>query len=183
MTSGASLRRVRRHPQQPQEVIAPADDVTFIAGAKALADARTWLADQPHSRFPVIGDDFDDVTGFVRPRHPAGRRPPGAPWLTSSGMSCTSGTNRVLPTVVGDAREGAHLAIVIDEFRGPTAWSLRGPGGGSSARSPTVRPRGGHAQSQGQLAPRVPGGVTLEELASKTGVELPDGTTKPQPAT
>jgi len=164
-----------------KEVMRPRADVTFIAGAMTLADARTWLADQPYSRFPVIGDDFDDVTGFVHVRDilqagdPTGRTVADV----QRDVLHLPGTNRVLPTVSAMREEGAHLAIVIDEFGGTdglvTLEDLVEELIGEITDEFDLE--GGHAaQSPEDGWPRVvPGGVTLEELAEQTGVELPDG--------
>ena len=52
------------------EVMRPRADVVFIEGDQPLAEAAAFVRDQPYSRYPVTGKDFDDVIGFV---HEIGR--------------------------------------------------------------------------------------------------------------
>ncbi len=72
-----------------KEVMRPRTDVSFIDGGLTLAEAAAQVRDMPYSRYPVTGEGFDDVLGFLHVRDllaidaapgPArqGRLPPGA---------------------------------------------------------------------------------------------------------
>mgnify|MGYP000444131078 CR=1 FL=1 len=50
------------------EVMRPRADVVFIEGDQPLVEAAAFVRDQPYSRYPVTGKDFDDVIGFVHVR-------------------------------------------------------------------------------------------------------------------
>ena len=50
------------------EVMRPRADVVFIDGSMSLDEAAAFVRDQPYSRYPVTGKDFDDVLGFVHVR-------------------------------------------------------------------------------------------------------------------
>src|SRR5690606_19435457 len=50
------------------EVMRPRHDVVFLRADLDLDDAIREIVQQPYSRFPVIGTDFDDVLGFVHVR-------------------------------------------------------------------------------------------------------------------
>ena len=173
-------RRVRRHPQQPQRVMRPRANVTFIAGAAALADARTATADQPtHARSSAV------MPASCTSRHPAGLRPhrahrggrpAGCPAPPEHNVSCHG---------VGDAG-GAHLAIVSSMGSGPTARLLAGPGGGAHRRDhrSSSTPRGAVTPlSPGDwLAPGGAGRGSLGELAERDRRRARrTGTTKPRP--
>ena len=103
-----------------KEVMRPRADVSFIRGTMTLTDAAIWISDQPYSRYPVIGSNFDDVTGFLHIRDLLDSEN-----LTERTVADVQrqvlhlpGTNRVLPTVATLRHAGAHLAIVVDEFGG-----------------------------------------------------------------
>jgi len=165
-----------------KEVMRPRGDVVFVEGALPLSEAATWVADQPYSRYPVIGENFDDVTGFVHIRDILGEHPPGRTVAdVQREVLHLPGTNAVLPTVVLLRKQGAHVAVVVDEFGGTdgivtledlveeivgdirdeydedpdprTLPELDGPGG----------------------AVVVSGGLTIEDFADETGVVVPDG--------
>src|SRR3954449_2483564 len=50
------------------EVMVPRTEVAFLSGATTLDDAADQVMSRPHSRYPVIGEDVDDVLGFVHVR-------------------------------------------------------------------------------------------------------------------
>ena len=60
------------------EVMRPRADVVFIEGDQPLAEAAAFVRDQPYSRYPVTGKDFDDVIGFVHVRDLLDVRDPNA---------------------------------------------------------------------------------------------------------
>jgi putative hemolysin len=159
-----------------KEVMRPRGDVTFLAGDLPLSEAVRAVEELPYSRYPVAGDGFDDVLGFLHVRDLIGmavedhrrvrdvRRP----------VLMLPGSKHVLPTVATMRQEGVHLAVVVDEYGGTdgivTLEDLVEELVGEirdeyDARQPAV---------PGDPSD-VPGGVSLEEFAEKTGIELEDG--------
>ncbi|MBU2698171.1 hypothetical protein CCO04_24070 [Pimelobacter sp. 30-1] len=167
-----------------KEVMRPRGDVVFVAGALPLAEAATWVADQPYSRYPVIGENFDDVTGFVHVRDLLGEHPAGRTVAdVQREVLHLPGTNAVLPTVVLLRNEGAHVAIVVDEFGGTdgivTLEDLVEEIVGDirdeydEEPDPRTLPGGGRGGPSGAVV--VSGGLTIEDFADETGVVVPDG--------
>ena len=72
----AETRRVR-------EVMVPRPEVEFLPASMSVSRAARIALAHPHSRFPVIGHDSDEVVGRRAPARPAraaairsaGRRP------------------------------------------------------------------------------------------------------------
>ena len=104
-----------------REVMVPRTDVVFLDGDMPAFKAAKFVVDQPHSRYPVIGESMDDVIGFVHVRD-----------LLDPDMSKRSvrlselardiarfpGTKYVIPSLAEMRRLSAHLAIVEDEYGG-----------------------------------------------------------------
>lgn len=163
-----------------KEVMRPRADVTFVRGSLPLTEAAAWVADQPYSRYPVIGESFDDVTGFVHVRD----------LLVPSGAARTvadvrrevphlPGTNLLLPTIVAMREEGVHLAVVVDEFGGTdgivTLEDLVEEIVGDIRDEHDVEPALAHTGSGLTGAVVLNAGLTIEDFAEETGIVLPDG--------
>jgi len=108
-----------------REVMIPRTEVEFLPGSMPISEAADYVADRPHSRYPVIGDSPDDVLGVVHLRDVI---------ITAH----YGGTNQDGPTIVADLtrdgpvlpgsmplvqaltkmRRANHLAIVSDEYGG-----------------------------------------------------------------
>ncbi|WP_364517743.1 hemolysin family protein [Nocardioides sp. LML1-1-1.1] len=163
-----------------KEVMRPRADVTFVRGSLPLTEAAAWVADQPYSRYPVIGESFDDVIGFVHVRDllvpneaarsvaDVRREVPHLP-----------GTNLVLPTIVAMREEGVHLAVVVDEFGGTdgivTLEDLVEEIVGDIRDEHDVEPAVAHTGSGLTGAVVLNAGLTIEDFAEETGIVLPDG--------
>jgi putative hemolysin len=179
------------------EVMRPRHDVVFLSADLTLDEATRRVATEPYSRYPVIGDDFDDVLGFVHVRDllmadlvtNAGDDDRGAlPVQPLSGPARTvrdlvrrilvlPGTNALLPSMAMMRRERIHLAVVIDEYGGTD---------GIVTLEDMVEELVGEIQDEfdkgAQAARRrgpggvvsIDGGMNLEDVAEATGVELPD---------
>ncbi len=104
-----------------REVMIPRTEVAFLPEDMPLFTAAEKVGNQPHSRYPVIGRNSDDVIGFV---HVRDLLDPGL-----SGRSIRVGalarpvprmpsTKRVIPTLTELRDSGHHLAIVVDEYGG-----------------------------------------------------------------
>ncbi len=171
------------------EAMTPRGEVAFLAADTPLADAAETVAAGPYSRYPVTGDDFDDVVGFLHVRDLLGRDcPDHPPTDPTTGRALTvrdvvrpilalPATNTVLPAMSQMRREGVHIAVVVDEYGGTdgivTLEDLVEELVGDirdeyDADEPSPAREHGATTS-------VDAGQTIEEFARRTGVELPDG--------
>ena len=167
------------------EVMRPRADVVFLDGDTPLADAAAQVRELPYSRYPVIGKSFDDVLGFVHVRDLLDVRDPNAKTVadvTREGISLP-GTSKLLPSLSLLRKRGIHLAVVIDEYGGTDgivtledmteelvgdirdAYDL--PEDTPKDKLPTDVFVDGVAT--------IDGGMTIEDFADLTGIELEDG--------
>lgn len=102
-----------------REVMLPRTEVSFLEAATSIAEAVDVVAQQPHSRYPVIRDSSDDVVGFVHVRDLLSV-PDRSKRVSSLARPISSfpGTNAVLVTLAEMRRTRQHLAIVQDEYGG-----------------------------------------------------------------
>ena len=100
------------------EVMRPRGEVTFLAGDTPVSSALSTVRSSPYSRYPVTGQDFDDVIGILHMRDLLDADPatPVAD-LTREVLHLPS-TAHVLPALSQMRREGRHLAVVVDEYGG-----------------------------------------------------------------
>lgn len=208
---------VRSHPDLPEderrliddvfdvgdrslvEVMRPRADVTFLAADAPIAEAARLVGTLPYSRYPVTGEDFDDIVGFVHVRDllaPVARAVREAEedpdthgregvveaivevsvktvGSVTRPIVSLPGTNAVLPTLSTMRRTGAHIAVVVDEYGGTD---------GIVTLEDLLEELVGDIVDEYDPVPvRVTGtadvdaGLTLEEFADRTGVELPEG--------
>ena len=54
--------------RQIREVLVPRTEVEFLAADTPLSEAIQTVAGEPHSRFPVYQQSYDDVIGFIHVR-------------------------------------------------------------------------------------------------------------------
>ncbi|KAA1428103.1 HlyC/CorC family transporter [Nocardioides antri] len=162
-----------------KEVMRPRGDVAFVGGSTPLAEARAWVADQQYSRYPVTGESFDDVTGFLHIRDLLDVSPSDGRTVADVQREVLHlpGTNRVLPTVSIMREEGTHLAVVVDEYGGTD---------GIVTLEDLVEEIVGDIRDEYDVHPEAPpelvgsgtaveGGLSIEDFADATGIELPDG--------
>ncbi len=161
-----------------REVQRPRGEVSFIRGDVPLPEAAAWVRARPYSRYPVTGEDFDDVTGFVHVRDLLAASPTDTRTVADVQRDIVlyPGTNRVLPTVAALREAGAHLAVVVDEYGGTD---------GIVTLEDLIEEIVGEIHDEYDEIPATPvsdadtteveGGATIEEFAERTGVTLPDG--------
>ena len=167
------------------EVMRLRADVVFLDGDTPLADAAAQVRELPYSRYPVIGKSFDDVLGFVHVRDLLDVRDPNAKTVadvTREGISLP-GTSKLLPSLSLLRKRGIHLAVVIDEYGGTD---------GIVTLEDMTEELVGDIRDEYDLPEDTPkdklptdvfvdgvatidGGMTIEDFADLTGIELEDG--------
>lgn len=162
-----------------KEVMRPRGDVEFIDGSTPLVEAVARVSGQQYSRYPVIGESFDDVTGFLHVRDLLNVAPDDQRTVADVQRQVLHlpGTNRVLPTVATMRQDGTHLAVVVDEYGGTdgivTLEDLVEEVVGDIRDEYDDRPE--TAFDELGAATVVDGGLTIEDFAEATGIALPDG--------
>lgn len=162
-----------------REVMLPRTEVDFLEARMPLAKAAAVVSDQPHSRYPVIRDDADDVIGFVHIRDILA---PGQAEVAhrvgdlTRPITSFPGTKIVLSTLTEMRRLGLHLAIVQDEYGGTA---------GIVTMEDLVEELIGDIRDEYDSADMrvqvvagewtVDGLLNLEDFADETGLELPEG--------
>jgi putative hemolysin len=145
-----------------------------------VVDTSTLVRTLPYSRYPVIGDDFDDVIGFVHVRDLLGAVAEvgagGGPRTVGSvarPITSLPGTNAMLPTLSAMRRTRSHIVVVIDEYGGTD---------GIVTLEDLLEELVGDIVDEYDVPAGAPNHVgdqdarlTLEEFAERTGVRLADG--------
>ncbi len=164
-----------------REVMLPRTEVDFLDAATPVFKAVAYAADRPHSRYPVIRGSADDVAGFVHVRDlfdpkVAGRSVRVGELVRE--VSFLPGTKRLLSALTDMRRQGAHLAIVVDEYGGTdgivTLEDLVEELIGDIRDEYDERAASKVAGHPGDPID-VDGLLNLEDFAELTGVELADG--------
>ncbi|UPK76059.1 hemolysin family protein [Nocardioidaceae bacterium SCSIO 66511] len=166
--------------RQVREVMLPRTEVDFMDGTMPVYKAIKYVSQEAHSRYPVIGETPDDVLGFIHVRDLMdpdleGRSVRVAELAREVPM--VPGTLNVLAAMSSMRSQGAHLAIVIDEYGGTdgivTLEDLVEELIGDirdeydAEEQPTERLTGGDVEVDGLL--------NLDDFADETGLQLPEG--------
>ncbi len=163
------------------EVMVPRPDVTFLDASMTISKAAKVASDSPHSRYPVVGRDHDDVLGFVHIRDlllPSVRHDRDRTVASvAREVKALPGSKHVLNAMSEMRREGHHMAIVVDEYGGTDGivtledlieeviGDIRDEYDADVAES--RRLAGGEVEVDGKL--------NLDEIADISGVDLPEG--------
>ena len=159
------------------EAMRPRGDVLFLAGDLTLAEAVKVIAGAPYTRYPVTGEDFDEVLGYLHLRDVLGHADDHDRRVADivRELPVLPRTNRVLPSLNQLRRAGAHMALVVDEYGGTD---------GIVTLEDLVEELVGEikdeydredAEDASPADPTVDAGLTLEEFEERTGVALEDG--------
>jgi putative hemolysin len=101
------------------EVMTPRTEVDFIDANMPLEEARVYVTEREHSRYPIIGEDADHVLGFLHVRDLL--TPPPTAREVGDLIRPTvffPGSKPVLGALSEMQGENNHLAIVVDEYGG-----------------------------------------------------------------
>lgn len=159
------------------EVMRHRADMVAIRGDLTLDEARQWAREQPYSRYPVLHSGVDEITTFVHVRDLAWA-PEGTDLASiERPLAGLPATARILPTLTLMRREGDHIALVVDEYGGVD---------GIVTLEDIVEELIGEVydeydddahddQNATGSAQLVPGSLTIEEFADRTGVVVDDG--------
>ena len=154
---------------------------TLPEGASA-ADVIALAASTGHSRFPVIGEDSDDVVGLVSLRRAVAvphERRAEVPVVSSSLLAPAPSvpeTAPIGPLMVQLRDEGLQMAVVVDEYGGVsgivTLEDVIEEIVGEVSDEHDQRRLGIRPRPDGTLL--VPGTLRPDELKVRTGIVLPD---------
>lgn len=161
------------------EVMRPRPEVNFLDGQDSVEEVLRQVAVLPNSRYPVTGQDTDDVLGFIHIRDLLSAPDRAATLSTMArDIPVLPGTVDVLHALNRMRDSGDQIALVIDEYGGTDGIvtledlleELVGDiydefDVGTSAEDTTLR--------EGEVV-EVDGGLIVQELAQRAGVELPD---------
>ena len=163
-----------------REVMVPRTEVEFLEAVLPAVRAARQVLDQPHSRYPVTGESYDDVIGFVHVRDLYAVDPADDDVLVADvarPVKLLPETKTVLPAMAEMRREGFHLAIVVDEYGGTagivTLEDLIEEVVGEIRDEYDEREHEPRTLSGGDL--EVDGLLNLEDFAEVAGVTLPEG--------
>lgn len=107
--------------RQVSEVMRPRPEVVALEATSTVAEAVERAHGLPFSRYPVVDQSIDDITGFVHVRDlyeaaAADAEGPLAPLVRD--IPYLPSTARVLPTLTGMRAQGSQIAVVVDEYGG-----------------------------------------------------------------
>jgi putative hemolysin len=166
--------------RQLRELMVPRTEVDFLDATIPAYRAVRLAAERPHSRYPVIAGNADDVVGFVHVRDlfdpEVATRSVRVGDLVRDVLMLPD-TAKLLPSLTEMRRRSTHLAIVLDEYGGTA---------GIITMEDLVEELVGDIKDEydeeGDDATRLLGGdlevdglLNIEDFADATGVVLPDG--------
>jgi putative hemolysin len=159
------------------EVMKPRGDVVFLRGDLTLAEAVAVIVDQPYTRYPVTGTSFDEVLGYLHLRDVLGRADDSSTTVADIAreLPVLPRTNRVLPSIDQLRSLGAHIALVVDEYGGTDGIVTL-----EDLMEELVGEIHDEYDTDAEIAASkdpttVDAGLTIEEFAERTGIELVDG--------
>jgi CBS domain containing-hemolysin-like protein len=167
--------------QTAEDVMTPRSRATAIERTSTAADLVALARRTGHSRFPVIGSDWDDIDGIVHVKKaiavPFERRGEVPVSALMSPPVFVPETLRLDPLLLQLRQGGMQLAVVVDEYGGTSGVvtledlveEIVGEVSDEHDRGETT----GREVRDGLWT--VPGLWRPDEVRSRVGVEVPDG--------
>ncbi len=167
--------------QTAADVMTPRSRATSIDRTETAADLVALARRTGHSRFPVVGDDWDDIDGIVHVKKaiavPFDRRGDVPVSALMVPAVLVPETLRLDPLLLQLRQGGMQLAVVVDEYGGTSGVvtledlveEIVGEVNDEHDRSQTT----GRALRDGSWT--VPGLWRPDEVRSRIGVAVPDG--------
>ncbi len=167
--------------QTAADVMTPRSRATSIERTATAADLVSLARHTGHSRFPVVGADWDDVDGIVHVKKaiavPFERRPDVPVSALMVDAVFIPETLRLDPLLVRLRGSGMQLAVVVDEYGGTSGVvtledlveEIVGEVSDEHDRGQTT----GRRMPDGSWT--VPGLWRPDEVRSRVGVEVPEG--------
>jgi putative hemolysin len=165
--------------RQIREVLVPRTEVEFLPASMPVTQAGSVAARATHSRFPVFEDSYDDVVGFVHARDLLGPDRNGSARVGDirRPVKLLPTSKTVMSALSEMRKDGAHLAIVVDEYGGTagivTLEDLVEELIGDIRDEYDVEGDPSRRLRTGEI--EVDGLMNLDDFAEQTGIELPDG--------
>ena len=120
-TAGLLARSLSFSGKTADDVLTPRVRVRFVKATDTADALLAAAAETGHSRFPVSGEDSDDVVGSGAPQarggHPA-RRTPGRAGRGTDGRVPVVPGSIPLDDLMDELRSGLQMAVVADEYGG-----------------------------------------------------------------
>ncbi len=166
--------------KEVREVMLPRTEVEFLEADMPIFKAAQWVIDKPHSRYPVVGESFDDVIGFVHVRdllNPDMRERSIRVGDIARDILKFPGTKSVLNAMHEMRKAGQHISIVVDEYGGTDGIVALEDlveeviGDIHDEYDELVKPS--TVSDSGEFD--IDGLLNLEDFAEMTSVSLPDG--------
>lgn len=168
-----------RH-RQVSEVMRPRPEVVALDGAETAGRAIARIEELPYSRYPVVDQSIDDITGFVHVRdlYDAAAQNTDTPLRqVARAIMYVPAMARVLPTMTTMRAQNTHIAVVIDEYGGTdgivTLEDLIEEVVGEIFDEYDTGTATAELSDEGGI---VDARLNLQDFAESTGVELPRGT-------
>lgn len=154
----------------------------YLRESASAADVVELARTTGHSRFPIVGDDSDDIIAFV-----SLRRAIAVPFERRADVSVLSSsliseapkvpeTLALAPLLVQLRSEGLQIAVVVDEYGGTsgivTLEDVVEEIVGEVADEHDMRRFGIRRQKDGKW--KVPGTLRPDELEERTGIFVPE---------
>ncbi|SDP00944.1 putative hemolysin [Nakamurella panacisegetis] len=162
-----------------REVMVPRPEVDFLSASLTVSRATRLALAHPHSRFPVIGRDADEVIGVVHirdllvPTHTLGRSATVAD--IAMPVAVVPGTKGVLDALHEMRSAGQHLAVVVDEYGGTDGIVTLEDLVEEIVGEMVSEKRGDRAPVTTAKAGEVDGLLNLDDFREATGLDLPPG--------